>query len=88
MAVLRVIGIEEDIEEGIEEYSVWPSWLRRGKLRMPKQLVAVTVQAIIGVVLATVAIACSRSPDYVVSPWVIPTVFLTYLLGKSSSVTE
>lgn len=58
-----------------------------------KSLVAVAVHVLIGVALATVAFMerdanYDRFANYIISPWMIPTVLLTYLLGKLKPVTE
>jgi hypothetical protein len=58
-----------------------------------KSLAAVAMYVLIGTALATIAFMgrdedSGRFVHYILSPWMIPTVLLTYLLGKPRPVTE
>lgn len=91
LAVLRYVGHEEG--------PIWPSWLQLSRMRHhtkpsarpSKSLVALEVQVLIGIALATVSLMSLPNRDgtfsdrfynFIASPWIIPTVLLTYVLGK------
>jgi low temperature requirement protein LtrA len=84
LAVLRYVGHEEG--------PIWPSWFQLNRMRRrtkpsarpSKSLVALAVQVLIGIALATVSLMSLSDNIYyfITSPWIIPTVLLTYVLGK------
>lgn len=90
LAILKGFGFKEESEEECNEqrFSSTPKKCSpQSKKILRKSLVAVVVQAAIGLALATVAFmdldqSSSRFENYIFSQWIVPTVLLTYVLGK------